>query len=65
MKKSSRREHLKESSRQSSRSSRKKGGSEGPWEFISSGRLFPFGSGNSIRKAAYRTASGELRFLPL
>jgi hypothetical protein len=63
MKKSSRREHPNESA--VSRASRANAKNDGRWEFTSSGRLFPVGSTDGSRRAAYWTASGELRFLPL
>jgi hypothetical protein len=47
------------------KSSRRKSGSKGPWEFTSSGRLFAMGATDSVRRAAYRAADGEMRFLPL
>ncbi len=47
------------------KASQGKGGSKGPWEFTSSGRLFPVGSTDAVRRAAYRAADGEMRFLPL
>jgi hypothetical protein len=65
MKKPSRRDHPSESSHRSSRDCRQKGGSEGRWEFITSGNIFTLGSNGTARRAAYRTAEGELRFLPL
>jgi hypothetical protein len=61
MKKSSRRDHQGESSHRS----RKKAGSDGRWEFTASGSLISLGSTEAVRRAAYRTADGELRFLPL
>ena len=65
MKKSSRRDHTSESSHRSARGCHKNGGSEGPWEFTASGTLVALGSSGAVRRAAYRTATGELRFLPL
>jgi len=65
MKKTSRRDHPSESSHRNQRGCQQKGGSEGRWEFITSGSIFAFGSGKTARRAAYRTAEGELRFLPL
>jgi len=65
MKKPSRRDQPGESSRRSSRDCRQNGGSEGRWEFITSGSIFALGSSDSARRAAYRSADGELRFLPL
>jgi hypothetical protein len=65
MKKTSRRDHLSEPSRRSRRDCRQNGGSEGRWEFTASGSLFALGATDAARRAAYRTATGELRFLPL
>jgi hypothetical protein len=65
MKKSSRRDHPSESAHAVSRSSHANGKGKGRWEFTSSGRLFPFGATDSVRRAAYWTAGGELRFFPL
>jgi hypothetical protein len=65
MSKTSRRDHSDEPGNQGSKSSRRKGGSKGPWEFTSSGRLFPMGATDAVRRAAYRAADGEMRFLPL
>jgi hypothetical protein len=65
MKKSSRRDHPGEPSHRSRRDSHQKGGSDGRWEFITSGSIFAIGSNDTARRAAYRTADGELRFLPL
>ena len=65
MKKPSRREHPGESSNRNGRDCRQKSGSEGPWEFAASGSLFALGSTDAVRRAAYRTATGEMRFLPL
>jgi hypothetical protein len=63
MKKSSRRDHPSESAvAQGSLANRK---DEGRWEFTGSGRLFPMGATDSVRRAAYWTAGGELRFFPL
>jgi hypothetical protein len=44
---------------------RSRAGSKGPWEFTSSGRLFPVGAKDGVGRAAYRGANGEMRFLPL
>jgi len=60
MKKSSRRDHPSEPS---ARNRQKRG--DGRWEFITSGSIFHLGSADTARRAAYRTAEGELRFLPL
>jgi hypothetical protein len=65
MKKPSRRDHPSETSHRNQRDCRQNGGSEGRWEFTSSGSLFALGSTEAARRAAYRTAEGELRFLPL
>jgi hypothetical protein len=65
MKKTSRRDHRSESSHRSPRDCHQKGGSEGRWEFTSSGSLFALGSIDAVRRVAYRNADGEMRFLPL
>jgi hypothetical protein len=65
MSKTSRRDHSDEPGNPASKSSRRKGGSKGPWEFTSSGRLFTMGGTDAARRAAYRAADGEMRFLPL
>jgi hypothetical protein len=65
MKKNSRRDHPSESSHRSRRDCHQNGGSEDRWEFTSSSSLFALGSTDAVRRAAYRTAGGELRFLPL
>ena len=65
MKKPSRRDHPSEPSHRNRRDCRQNGGSEGRWEFTASGSLFALGSTDAVRRAAYRTADGELRFLPL
>jgi hypothetical protein len=65
MKKSSRRDQPREASNRSQRDSRQKGANEGRWEFITSGSIFALGPDATARLAAYRTAEGELRFLPL
>jgi hypothetical protein len=65
MKKPSRRDHPSEPSHRNRRDCHQKGGSEGRWEFTASGSLFALGSTEAARRAAYRTADGELRFLPL
>jgi hypothetical protein len=64
MKKSSRRDHPSESTHATTRA-RANGKGDGRWEFTANGRLFPVGSTDSVRRAAYWTAGGELRFLPL
>jgi hypothetical protein len=65
MKKASRRSHPSEPSYRNRQECRPNGGSGGRWEFITSGSIFAIGSNGSARRAAYRTAEGELRFLPL
>jgi len=65
MKKTSRRDHPSEPSQRNQRAWRQSSGSEGRWEFASSGSLITIGSTGIGRRAAYRTAEGELRFLPL
>jgi hypothetical protein len=47
------------------KSARRKDGHTGPWEFTSSGRLFAMGATDAARRVAYRTADGQMRFLPL
>jgi hypothetical protein len=50
----------------SQRADIKKGEKEGRWAFDLSGEsLFALGSTENARRVAYRTATGELRFLPL
>jgi hypothetical protein len=63
MKKSTR--HHPDESSQGKRSSRADSGSKGRWEFTASGSLISLGATAAVRRAAYRTATGELRFLPL
>ncbi|MCE0522462.1 MAG: hypothetical protein LV480_06080 [Methylacidiphilales bacterium] len=65
MKKTFRRDHPSEPSHRSQRDCLRNGGSEGRWEFTASGNLFALGASEGVRRAAYRTATGELRFLPL
>jgi hypothetical protein len=65
MKKTSRHDHPSELSHRSRRDCRQNGGSEGRWEFITCGSIFAIGSNGTARRAAYRSADGELRFLPL
>jgi len=65
MKKSSRRDHPSEPSSRNRRDCRPNGGSDGRWEYITSGSIFTLGSNDTARRAAYRSADGELRFLPL
>ena len=63
MKKAFRRDHPSESSPRNRRG--QNSGSEGRWEFSSSGSLIALGSIAAVRRAAYCTADGGLRFLPL
>jgi len=65
MKKTIRREQLVESTQQSKRDRRRNEGNQGRWEFITSGSIFALGPHQTARRAAYRSATGELRFLPL
>jgi hypothetical protein len=66
MKKPSRRDQRGESSRRSQREERKHGSKKGGWAFnLASESLFALGSTEGARRVAYRTADGELRFLPL
>lgn len=61
MKKPSRPNHSSETSRRSGRDCRK----EGRWEFNLAGEtLIALGSTERARRVAYRTPTGELRFLP-
>ncbi len=51
---------------QSQKACSKTDGKEGRWAFnLASESLFTLGSAESPRRVAYRTATGELRFLPL
>ena len=62
MKKTARRNQPSESTRRSSRACR----TPERWAFShTSDRLFALGSSGSVRRFAYRTMMGELRFLPL
>jgi hypothetical protein len=62
MKKSS---HPSGRSRQQ-RSSRAARGTTGSWAFnLASESLFALGSSEAVRRVAYRTADGRIRFLPL
>jgi hypothetical protein len=63
MKKPSRRDHPSEPSSRNQKDCRQNGA--GKWEFSASGSLISLGSTEASRRAAYRTAEGELRFLPL
>ena len=65
MKRPNRREHSTEPANQASKWGRGRAGSKGPWEFISSGRLISMGGTEAARRAAYRAANGEWKFLPL
>jgi hypothetical protein len=49
----------------SSKGCRRSIGSKGPWEFTASGRLFSIGTAGAVRRAAYRAADGDMKFLPL
>ncbi|MCE0498584.1 MAG: hypothetical protein LV481_11620 [Methylacidiphilales bacterium] len=65
MKKPARRTHPSETSRRSPRDCRRDGAKEGRWSFnLASEILFALGSTESARRVAYRTPTGELRFLP-
>jgi hypothetical protein len=64
MRKTSRRDHADEPGNPAAKS-RRRAGSQGPWEFTSSGRLFAVGATDAVRRAAYRAADGEMKFLPL
>jgi len=65
MKKTARRDHPSETSRRSHRAYSQNGGKEGGWAFnLASENLFALGSTGPARRVAYRTATGELRFLP-
>ena len=61
MKKSARNEHASETSRRSARGSQ----ADGKWEFAASQSLYTLGSTEQAKRVAYRTATGEVRFLPL
>ena len=42
-----------------------RGGSNGRWSFnLASEHLFVLGSTDTVRRAAYRTSDGRIRFLP-
>ncbi len=61
MKKHFRRDHSDETTRHPSSSA----GSVGRWSFnLASESLFTLGATERTRRLAYRTATGELRFLP-
>jgi len=66
MKKPSRSDQPSEPSRRNQQDCRKKSGSEGKWSFnLASESLFSLGAIGQARRVAYRTPTGELRFLPL
>ncbi|MCE0482693.1 MAG: hypothetical protein LV479_00465 [Methylacidiphilales bacterium] len=66
MKKSSHLDHLSESRHRSHEGCPQKGAKEGRWAFnLASESLFALGSTEGARRVAYRTATGELRFLPI
>ena len=66
MKTPSRRDHPRATIRRNQSDCCDQGGSAGRWEFnLASENLFALGSTEAIRRAAYRTADGYLRFLPL
>jgi hypothetical protein len=66
MKKPSQRDHSSETTRRSGRDCRKQEKKDGGWSFsLTSDKLFALGSTEQARRVAYRTATGELRFLPL
>ncbi len=64
MRKTSRRDHSDEPGHPGAKGKRS-GGSKGPWEFASSGRLFSMSATEAARRAVYRAADGEMKFLPL
>jgi hypothetical protein len=64
MKKTSQSQHLSKIAHRIRRGNQQSG-SQGPWEFASSSHLFALGETTAQRRAAYRTATGQLRFLPL
>ena len=65
MKKPTRCIHPSETSSRSPRDYRRNGAKEGNWSFnLASDILFALGSTESARRVAYRTSTGELRFLP-
>jgi len=61
MKKPSRRETSNVQASQNARKDKR----DGRWEFTSSGSLISLGAVDAVRRAVYRTATGEMRFLPL
>ena len=65
MKKPARRSPPSETPRRSPKDCRREGAKEGRWSFnLASDILFALGSTESARRVAYRTPTGELRFLP-
>jgi hypothetical protein len=65
MKKPNRHLSSGETHRRSSKDCRREGAKEGRWSFNLTGEsLFALGSLESVRRVAYRTPTGELRFLP-
>jgi len=61
-----RRDHPRATVRRSQAGCCGQGGSAGRWAFnLASENLFALGSTEALRRAAYRTADGNLRFLPL
>jgi len=66
MKKPSHRDESGAASPQGQKPSPRNKGKEGRWVFsLASERLFSLGTTEQARRIAYRTATGELRFLPL
>ena len=66
MKKPTRPDHPSETSRRSSGQCRSEGAKDGRWSFnLATENLFALGSTENARRVAYRTANGELRFLPI
>ena len=65
MKRPPRPDHPRATARRSQRDCLAQNGSSGRWEFnLATGSLFVLGSTERVRQAAYRTADGQLRFLP-
>jgi len=66
MKRPSHRDQSGEAPRSDQKVSPKSEKKEGRWSFNLSGEsLFSLGTTENSRRVAYRTATGELRFLPL
>jgi hypothetical protein len=66
MKRPSHRDESGKTSHQGQKVSPKSEVKEGRWSFnLASESLFSLGSTDNARRVAYRTATGELRFLPL